>query len=643
MARTLPVILAVFSLSAADLRPVDQPAVKNRAPLVAAAFNPLPLTAVKPRGWLRRQLEIQAHGQSGHLDEFWPSLTSDSGWLGGTGESWERGPYFLDGLVPLAYLLDSVELKAKVLRWVNWTLENQRPDGAMGPVKNTDWWPNFVELKVLTQYYEATGDTRVPALMRRYFAYMAKSIDERPLKEWAIYRWGDQVLTIAWLYNRTGDAFLLDLARKLSRQGYNWKGHFADFQYPGKVTKEQAQLKTHVVNNAMAIKTSPVYSLFSADRSDRDALYQLLKVMDEHHLMPNGVHGGDEHYAGRSPVQGTELCAVVEAMFSLELATGITGDAALGDRLEKMTFNALPAAFDTQMWAHQYDQQPNQVLVDIQRRDWTTNGPESNLFGLEPNFGCCTANFHQGWPKFAANLWMATAEDGLAAVAYAPSEVAAVVRGGVRVKITEETQYPFKDRVDLRVEPAKAATFPLLVRVPAWAEKAVVEVNGKAESGVRAGAFHRIERRWQSGDRVLLRFPMDVRVTRWHNNSAAVERGPLVFSLRVGEEWRKLRERGMTADWAVSPTTAWNYALVLGDGAFQVKEGAVGEYPFGGESPAVRIAAKARKVPGWEMQNGSAAPPPQSPVTTGEPVETVDLIPYGAAKLRITAFPVASR
>jgi len=72
----------------------------NKEPLHANAYVPLPLGSIKPRGWLKRQLEIQANGLSGHLDEFWPDL-KDSGWIGGTGESWERAPYFLDGLVPL--------------------------------------------------------------------------------------------------------------------------------------------------------------------------------------------------------------------------------------------------------------------------------------------------------------------------------------------------------------------------------------------------------------------------------------------------------------------------------------------------------------------------------------------------------------
>jgi DUF1680 family protein len=621
--------------------------VKNRAPLPADALYPLPLTSVKPEGWLRNQLEIQARGLSGKLDEFWPSVGPDSGWLGGKGESWERGPYYMDGLVPLAFLLKDPYLIAKAHKWVRWTLENQRPDGSIGPSSNKDWWPNMVMLKVLAQYQEATGDERVIPLMERYVRYQLENIKASPLKSWGAFRWGDEVLSLVWLYNRTGDGNALELAHILHEQGFDWKAHFADFQFTGKTTKEQRVMQAHVVNNAMALKTATVWSLVSGEKSDRDSIYQALKVLDEYHLLPNGVHSGDEHYAGKSPVQGTELCAVVEGMFSFENLAAILGDAALADRLEKIAYNPLPGTFTADMGAHQYDQQPNQALVSIAARDWTSNNKESNLFGLEPNFGCCTANFHQGWPKFAASLWMGTADDGLAAVAYAPSEVDTVVRGGVRVKIEERTEYPFRETIAIEVSPEREAAFPLALRVPGWAEGASIKVNGRAEKNVKSGSFHRIERAWRPGDRVAIVFPMKPRVSRGYNNGITIDRGPLVYSLRIGEDWRKIRDKTPAADWEVHPATPWNYALLIDEKrperSVKVVEKPVGKFPFSSEGAPVELRVKARRLPQWKMENDSAAPPPESPVKSAEPLETVTLIPYGSAKLRITVFPQAAR
>src|SRR5579875_725131 len=196
--------------------------VRNRAPLQANAFDPLPVGAVRPIGWLKRQEEIQAAGLTGHLDEFWNDVGPNSGWLGGTGESWERGPYYLDGLLPLAYQLNDQELIAKAKRWVDWTLQSQTEDGQFGPKKNDDWWPRMVMLKVLTQYEEVSGDPRVLPFMTKYFDYELHNLPGRPLRDWGKYRWQDNVYSVLWLYNRTGDTRLLDLAKLLHRQGYDW-------------------------------------------------------------------------------------------------------------------------------------------------------------------------------------------------------------------------------------------------------------------------------------------------------------------------------------------------------------------------------------------------------------------------------------
>jgi DUF1680 family protein len=501
----------------------------------------------------------------------------------------------------------------------------------------------MVMIKALTQYQEATGDPRVIPLMERYFSYQLRLLSERPLKEWAIYRWADELLSVLWLYNRNGDSRLLELARSLHEQGYNWKSHFTSFQFPGKVQKSQIGLKSHVVNNAMALKTSAVWWLVSRDLSDREAVSRQFGELDKYHLLPNGVHSGDEHYAGRNPSQGTELCAVVEAMFSLEHLIAILGEPALGDRLEKISFNALPATLSGDMWSHQYDQQPNQVLCSLAKRDWTSNGPESNLFGLEPNFGCCTSNFHQGWPKLVASLWMATPDEGLAAIAYAPSEVRTRVRGSVPVRIVEETDYPFRDKVYLSVDPATPAVFPLQLRIPAWATDASILINGKTVGGVKLGTFHRIEREWKKGDRIEVTFPMNPRVSRWYNDSIAIERGPLVFSLKIGEDWRKLRDKAPAADWEVHPTSAWNYALRIDSAnlkhSIEVVERDLGQFLFTPEGAPVELRVKGRRLPEWKLIRGSAGPPPSSPVSSHEPEESLTLIPYSSAKLRITAFP----
>ena len=635
-------------------------AVRNRAPLQPGAFALLPLGAIRPQGWLRRQLEIQARGLTGHLDEIWADVGPNSGWLGGTGESWERGPYYLDGLLPLAYLLQDDALIAKANKYVEWTLTHQAASGALGPPTYTDWWPAMVMLKVLTQYADATGDPRVVPALTKYFTYHLNEAGRRPLHQWAVYRWADEVLSIVWLYNRTGDPRLLTLARTLHNQGADWGRHFTSFEFdhktstvdlalmPGDKEFSDRAMRAHGVNTSMGLKTSAVWSQISGDQADRDAVVQALAVLDKFHGQPNGMFTADEHYAGRDPSEGTELCAVVEAMFSLEQALAVRGGVELADRLERISYNALPATLSPDMWAHQYDQQANQVLCSLRNRRWVSNGPESNLFGLEPNFGCCTANLHQGWPKLVASLWMGTPDLGLAAVAYGPSDVRARVGRGIGVTIEERTDYPFRQDVELVIKPDVPYAFPLQLRIPAWAANATVTLNGVAVEGVTPGTFLKLQRTWRPGDRIALHFPMTPAVTAWYRDGVSIDRGPLVFALPIGEDWRKVTQglkhpaTAPAADWEIYPTTPWNYGLLAEPGSgtgLKVDEESVGETPFNVTSPAVSIHVTGRKVPEWQLEDGSAGTLPQSPVISAEPDEALTLVPYGSARLRVTVFP----
>ena len=636
-----------FGLSSAAGLPARQSALSNRKPLAPNAFDLLPLGSIRPTGWLRAQLLVQANGLGGHLDETWADVGPNSGWLGGTGESWERGPYFLDGLVPLAYQLDDARLKAKAQKYIDWTLNHQQPNGMIGPHSNDDWWPRMVMLKVLTQYQEATGDPRVIPVMQRYFAYQLSQLPTRPLRDWGKFRWHDEVLSVLWLYNRTDDPNLLDLAKLLHQQGYDWQKEFANFQYTDRITPEfiklnehnglgDTALATHGVNNAMGLKASPVWALVSGKDEDRQALLRQLSALDRYHGLPNGIFSADEHLAGRNPSQGTELCTVVETMFSLEIALAVMGTPELGDRLERIAYNCLPGTFTDDMWAHQYNQQPNQVQCSLNHKPWTTDGPESNLYGLEPNFGCCTANFHQGWPKLTSSLWMSSNDDGLVAAVYAPNEVRTILRD-TAIHITEETDYPFRDTVRIAVHPEKPLAFPLQLHIPAWAKNACIRVNGQSQPQPQPGSFARIERTWKSGDTVELVLPLEAHATRGFNNSIAFERGPLVFSYPIGEDWLKLRDRGMTADWQVYPTTQWNYGV--SPNSIKVTESSVAEGPFTLKGSPIKLEVKGRKLPAWVAEDGVANPVPQSPVASDQPEETVTLVPYAAAKLRITAFP----
>ena len=631
-------------------------AVPARAPLRPRPLLPLPAGTIRPLGWLERQLRVQADGLGGRLDETWVDVDAGSGWLGGPGERWERGPYFLDGLLPLAWALDDAALKRKAQAFIEWMIASAREDGMFGPRDNDDWWPRMVALKCLTQYQELTGDPRVVPLLSRYFAHQRRALPARPLRDWGRFRWQDNLASVLWLHDRTGEPGLLELARLLREQGWDWRAHFDDFPFPAKTRLQDlgigldAQghhtdalrdraLSGHGVNTAMGVKAGPLWSQLSGDAADRDGARRALDVLDRHHGLPIGIFSADEHFAGRSPSQGVELCTVVELMFSLEQALLASGDAALADRIERLAYNALPATFSDDMWAHQYDQQPNQVRCSHGPGPWTTNGPEANLFGLEPHFGCCTANFHQGWPKLLNSLAAADADGGLALLLYAPARLAALV-GGHEVRLRIETAYPFGDTVAVVVESAGDAAFPLRMRVPGWADGFALRVNGEPVDAAARDGYVRVQRAWRAGDRIELALRAQPRAVRGPDGAVTIERGALLYALPIGERWSKRANRGLTADWEVFGTTPWNYAWVEGSAlGFTARE--PGRQPFGHAPFAGIVTATMRRTDAWRAEGDGrwAAPPPPSPVAAAGPEDTVALVPYAAAKLRICAFP----
>lgn len=645
----------------------------NPVPLLHNAYIKLPLGSVKPSGWLKSQLEAQASGLSGHIDDFWPDLVNSS-WRGGDGEAWERGPYFLDGLVPLAWLLDDERLKEKVNNWIQPIIASSSDSGWYGPAKNKDRWPIAVANKVLKQYYEATGDTNALNVLVNYFRYLHNSPPDWPDKDWRGVRAMENAVTGYWLYRQTGEKWILETIESIHKNSSDWTSYYEKFSWDSTASADKkiplnwgpVGLTAHVVNNAMAIKYPGLWYQQSMDERFKKVVFEGIDKYDAHHGQAGGRFSGDEHLSGKSPSQGTELCSVVEYMFSLGELYAIFGDNSLADRLELLTYNSLPGTTTPDMWAHQYDQQSNQVLVSGAKREWSTNGDYSNIYGLMPNFACCLANMHQGWPKFVESMWMATNDNGLAAIAYGPSVVKAKVGKGKEVTITEETNYPFNGLITFTISADSPVKFPFELRIPGWADS--VEIRyGKKAIVVKGKTSVKLTEKWKNGDRITMQIPMKLRFERRYNNAVSVIRGPLYFSLRIDKEYKSVRinydnfgYKG-SVDWEIYPKSPWNYGLMIDTGntmrGFSVEENEIWRFPFSDkgdmiwsadsakyaasqqDAPVV-IKARGIKIPSWTMKNNSADVPPLSPVVPEGDPEIIELVPYGCARLRITEFPV---
>jgi hypothetical protein len=666
------ILLSIF-LSRCEKQEVNTNYKGNPEPLLHNAYIKLPLGTVKPTGWLKSQLEAQSAGLTGNLDDFWPDLVN-SAWRGEKGEAWERGPYFLDGLVPLAYLLNNEKLIGKVKNWIEPILASSNDTGWYGPSINKDRWPLAVANKVLMQYYEATADKRTLNVLTKYFRYLHDSPPDWPDKDWRGVRAMENAVTGYWLYRQTGEKWILETIESIQKNSFDWTSYYETFPWDSAALADKKiplnwgpdGLTAHAVNNAMAIKYPGLWYQQSPDARFKKAVFSGIEKYDVNHGQVGGRFSGDEHLSGKSPVRGTELCAVVEYMFSLEELYEIFGNNTLADRIELLAYNSLPGTTMPDMWAHQYDQQANQVLVSAAKRDWSTNGDYSNIYGLMPDFACCLANMHQGWPKFIESMWMATNDNGLALVTYGPSVVKARVGNDRDVSVSEDTDYPFNGSVKLTINTEKPVRFPVYLRVPAWADSLTIKFKGQIIKVKNTSTF-KIQKRWKNGDQIFIELPMRIRAERRYNNSIALLRGPVYYSLRIDKEYKSIKinydnfsYKG-SVDWEITPKSEWNYGLLIDSTnilrGLNVKENPVSKYPFAdrgdmiwssdsgkyitwNEDPPVLITARGMKIPEWLMKNNSADVPPLSPVKPEGDLEVITFVPYGCARLRITEFPV---
>ena len=666
----------------------------NRPPLRPNPYLELPLGSIRPEGWLKEQLETMAKGMTGNLDERYPSVLGErNGWLGGDGDGWERGPYWIDGLLPLAYLLKDQKLISKIMPWVEWSLDNQREDGYFGriPFKNPpaeepgiqktprrDWWPKMVMLKVLKQYYSATRDERVIDLMTRYFRFQLQELPETPLDQWSFWanrRGADNLMIVYWLYNITGEDFLLQLAELIhaqtfpytrvflndSCQHYNTLDHLYHYntgnRYPfdesliDRLCIEQLQ-SFHCVNLAQGIKAPLIYYQQHPDQKYVRAVKKAFSDIRKYHGQPQGMYGADEPMHGNDPTKGVEFCSVVELMFSLENMVQITGDVDFLDHLEKIAYNALPTQAMKDYSGRQYFQAANQVLLTRARHNFYEDDSHDGTdlcYGLLTGYPCCTCNMHQGWPKYTQNLWLATADGGLAALLYAPCTVKALVGEGQEITIREETGYPFEPSIRFTMSLAKSIQFPMHFRIPGWCSEAEIRVNGEVQGRYEGGQIISLDRTWKENDRIEINMPMEIAISRWAENSAVITRGPLVYSLLIEDEWKYVRNEDKFGEyWEVYPKSHWNFGLLQSSienpgSGFKFQAQPLEDNPWTQAEPPGRILTQGKQIPEWTLYYANAGPLPHSRpqlyLKNRKPDE-ITLVPYGWTTLRITEFPV---
>lgn len=592
---------------------------------------------IKPSGWLERQLKIQAKGLSGNLDKVWRDVR-DSAWIGGDAEGWERVPYWLDGFIPLAYLLKDNDLIARAKKYVDAIIDFQKPSGWICPcseeeIPEYDTWAVLLISKVLVVYYECSKDERIPEVLYKTLKNYHKLLTEGTIKlfRWGEYRWYEGFIAINFLYERYKENWLRDLASILKQQGTDYCQKTGLWKRP----LNKWTFDTHIVNIAMMLKQEAVSCDILGEEYTDKAEY-LHNVLTQYNGTVTGTYTGDECLSGISAIQGTELCAIAEQMYSCEHLFAYTGDKKWAERLEVLAFNALPATISDDMWTHQYDQMSNQIAcIKFPGRPlFRTNPADSHLFGLEPSFGCCTANFNQAWPKFALSAFMHNGNTVINTVAV-PS-----VLTTDDFSITLATEYPFRNCFSYTVESKKGFTFK--IRIPSFAERItvngkIVSCNGELAFDIAADTKTEIQLSFDTSPYFIKR-PYDLQAVRY---------GSLVFALpieyeKVMYEYTKdgVERKFPYCDYEYVGKSDWNYAFCSEE--LRVEHRNVAEIPFSSHFPAVVIKTEGVHID-WGFEDGFdtvCAKVPQSRVPVGESKE-ITLYPYGCAKLRMTEMPAA--
>lgn len=637
-----------------------------KAPLQTAPLLKLPVGAVQPKGWLRQYLELQKEGLNGQLGTISAWLDKNNNqWLSDNGaHGWEEVPYWLRGYSSLAFILGDEAMINEAKVWIEAVFKNLKPNGELGP-SGTDGNPNIPDLWAkmpmlwaLQTYYEYSGDERVLTAMTNYFKWELTIADEYFLNGlWQQKRGGDNEWSVIWLYNKTGDESILPLIDKLHRCGVRW-------------TMENDLPNWHGVNVAQGFREPATYYTLTGDPEMLQAAYNNHHEMRKRYgQVPGGMYGADENarFGYFDPRQGAETCAIVEQMASDEIMMGITGDPFWADHCEYVAFNTFPAALTPDMKALRYITSPNMTISDEKLHGPSIDNNLRGMLSMSPfSSRCCQHNHGMGWPYFVEHLVMATTDNGLATMLYSSNETTAKVADGKTIKLVEETYYPFEETVKITINTAEDVNFPLYLRIPAWSNKTAVTVNGNAVAAESAaGKYVRINRTWKNGDVVELTMPMEVSTQFWAQNksSVSVNYGPLTLSLKIDEiyeahdskdtnfvqddsHWQAGVDSSKWPCYVIKANSDWNYALTLDENNLPLNFSIIkndwdkNKIPFTLDNVPFEFTAVGQQIPSWGFDStGMTDLLPTKYAERSAEQKDIRLVPMGAARLRISAFP----
>ncbi|KAK7462273.1 hypothetical protein VKT23_007874 [Stygiomarasmius scandens] len=667
--------------------------------VVPPLFQRLPTGSIKPAGWAMDQARVQADGLAGHLREF-DSYVNGSIWVEGGSieysEMHEAAPYWFNSMVALAFQLEDPKLLDQVRTFLDWTLDHQQDDGWIGPeLPDPDSptprlvWPRYLILLGLIQYAEAdpTQTDRIVGAMHNFITLVNQiwtnneegSPQDGFQFDYQFVRWEEMIYALEWLYDNHPNGredLLLETMQLVRDNGFSWKN---DWFIPGifpesAPASNQLSMHTHGVNTAQSLKSEALAYRFTSDPTDIQSTWDRIDMLYEFHGRASGTFSADEHLAGLDPSRGTELCTVVEQIFSLATVYEILGNNSVADRAEKIAYNALPAGIYYDWWSHQYDQEANQIWAQsMDPPPWVNNGPNSNVFGFEPNYPCCTVNHPSAYPKFWAHMFFTQDNSTLVHGLLGPATFEGTI-GDNDIKVSVDSLYPFGTTLDYEISATKA--FDFKIRIPSWAQQnqgnpSTISVNGTDAEPLQPNDTDlQVVKVPEGTTKIHLLLDAPLEIEQRFNGAIAVTRGALNFALEIPfnvtqtpglrsaqalNDVRRLFPNAPqeyltptdnhTIDNTLLPTGDWQLAvdpdsIKIMDSSDTMTD--LPRYMWAPDAAPISMTINACLIE-WGIVNGTAAPPPQSPVACSGDLFEAKLVPFAAARLRLGEMPVMQK
>ncbi len=383
-------------------------------------------------------------------------------------------------------------------------------------------------------YYRATGDHKLlDAGIRFVGDFLLPNYGPAPKKP-IVSGHPEIEMGLIELYRTTGDKRHLDLA------GYILQGdkrielpeRRTIYMFSGTPFTARTKLEGHAVRSMYACCGATDYFMETGDEAYWQTLNKLWDDMTSTKMYVTGGVGsrsdgeafGDAYELPNFRAYGESCAAIGNMMWNWRMLA-VTGDAKFTDVIERALYNGINSgmSLDGVMYCYRNPLAFDATTGDKIRNPWY-------------DVTCCPPNLERTFGSLPGYFY-STSSDGLYVHLYDNSELNWHLEDGTGLKVIQKTNYPWEGAVDIAVTPAQPAEFTVYLRVPGWADRADVTVNGKAWTGVAPGKYLSIRRRWSPGDTIRLQLPMATEVLAANPRVAddtgrvAVQRGPLVYCL----------------------------------------------------------------------------------------------------------------